>query len=185
MSRKSRKKSAAANGAAPETRFKPKAGPGAVFVDELVSARTGREKRTRNIGEHPLTLAHARGRISDDQFAAGEEVRRLYELRGMSGRDSTMMSAGGGPGARLPFTQSQVDAIRRLDHIRQKLKARDWVIVEKFCGEGWSMAEALRAATVCHPSGVLMRVQEALEELVAARGGGKRTHPFQNGKAQG
>ena len=182
MSRKPRKNKPPANGAAvEETRFKPKAGPNSVFVDELVSARTGREKRTRNIAEHPLTLAHARGRISDDQFAAGEEVRRLYELRGMSGRDSTMMSAGSGSGVRLPFTQSQVDAIRRLDHLRQKLKARDWIIIEKFCGEGWSMAEAVRAATVCHPSGVLMRVQEALEELVMARGGGKRTHPFQDG----
>ena len=67
----------------------------------------------------------------------------------------------------------------------QKLKERDWIIVEKFCGEGWSMAEAVRAATSCHPSGVLMRVQEALEELVAARGGAKRQHPFLNGERGG
>jgi hypothetical protein len=186
MSRKTRKKKGPVVAAEPaEVRFKPKAGPGSVFVDEFVSAKTGREKRSRNIGEHPLTMAHARGRISDDQFAAGEEVRRLYELRSVSGRDSTTMSTGGGSGARLPFTQSQVDAIRRLDRIRQKLKERDWIIVEKFCGEGWSMAEAVRAATSCHPSGVLMRVQEALEELVAARGGAKRQHPFLNGERGG
>jgi len=182
MSRKARRKKGQAADAQPvEARFKPKAGPGSVFVDEFVSARTGREKRSRNIGEHPLSLAHARGKISDDQFAAGEEVRRLYELRSVSGRDSTTMSTGGGSGARLPFTQSQVDAIRRLDRIRQKLKERDWIIVEKFCGEGWSMADAVRAATSCHPSGVIMRVQEALEELVAARGGSKPLHPFQGG----
>lgn len=178
MSRKSRKKKSEVC-AAGEERFKPKAGPGSVFVEEFVSARTGREKRARNVGEHPLTLAHARGRISDEQFAAGEEVRRLYELRGTSGRDSTTMTTGGGGGPRLPFTQSQVDAVRRLERLRQKLKERDWIIVEKFCGEGWSMAEAVRAATLCHPSGVSMRVQEALEELVAARGGPRRTHPYQ------
>src|SRR3974390_3952643 len=91
---------------------RPKPGPGDLYAEELVSAKTGREKRTRNIGEHPLTLAHARGRISDDQFAAGEEVRRLYELRGMSGRDSTMMSAGRGPGARLAVTPKQVGRTR-------------------------------------------------------------------------
>jgi hypothetical protein len=62
-----------------------------------------------------------------------------------------------------------VDAIRRLDHYRARLKQRDWIIVEKFCGEGWSMAEAIRAATACHPSGVLLRLHEALDELVAAR----------------
>lgn len=178
MSRKTRKKKAA--GTPAEERFRPKAGPGAVFVEELVSASTGREKRARNIGEHPLTLAHARGKLSDDQFAAGEEVRRLCELRGASGRDSTLLGTGGGSGTRLPFTQVQVDAIRRLDHLRGRLKARDWIIVEKFCGEGWSMAEAVRAATVCHPSSVVMRVQEALEELAAARRG-RREHPFRGG----
>lgn len=177
MSRKPRKRKEKNAGAAPEARFKPKPGPGSVFVEELVSATTGNEKRTRNIGEHPLTLAYARGKIGEEQFAAGEELRILCELRGVSGRDLTMMGTGGGGAPRMPFTQTQVDAIRRLERIRQRLKQRDWIIVEKFCGEGWSMAEAVRAATACHPSGVLMRVQEALDELVAARG--RRTHPFQ------
>ncbi len=156
-----------------EARYRPKAGPGSVFVEEFASAKTGGEKRLRNVGEHPLTLAHARGKISDEQFAAGEEVRRLYELRGASGRDSTAMNVGGGGGLSMPFTQTQVDAIRRLDRVRARLKTRDWIIVEKFCGEGWSMAESVRAATACHPSGVLLRLQEALDELVAARRGGR------------
>ena len=182
MSRRRRKKSAAAQAggaasmSATEERFRPKPGPGSVFVEE--PAKTGREKRVRNIGEHPLTLAHARGKISDEQFAAGEEVRLLCELRGLSGKDSTTLLSGGAPGPRLPFTQSQLDAIRRLDHIRTRLKERDWIIVEKFCGEGWSMSDSVRAATMCHPSGILCRMQEALEELVAARKG-RRVHPFQ------
>jgi hypothetical protein len=41
----------------------------------------------------------------------------------------------------------------------------------------------VRAATLCHPSGVLMRVQEALEELAAARRG-RREHPFRNDHAR-
>jgi hypothetical protein len=49
-----------------------------------------------------------------------------------------------------------------------QLKARDWIILEKLCCEGWPMADAVRAATLCHPSGVLMRVREALDELVDA-----------------
>ncbi|MGD0190177.1 MAG: hypothetical protein ABSD74_05515 [Rhizomicrobium sp.] len=147
----------------------PKGGPGDVYVEELVSARTGCETRFRNIGEHPLTLAHARGRISDDQFAAGEELRRLYELRVVTGRDSTEMSPGGGTRTDVAFTQTQVEAMRKLGKIRDQLKKRDWVILEKFCGEGWPMADAVRAATVCHRSGVLQRVQEALDELIDAR----------------
>ena len=171
MNRKARKRRGKDDKAAAyeEERYRPKAGPGSVFVEEFVSAKTGNEKRLRNIGEHPLTLAHARGKIGDEQFAAGEEVRRLYELRGMSGRDSTVITIGNGGAQSMPFTQAQVDAIRRLEHFRSRLKTRDWTIVEKFCGEGWSMAESVRAATLCHPSGVLLRLQEALEELVAAR----------------
>lgn len=150
-------------------RYVPKPGPSDVYVKEFLSARTGREERYRNIGEHPLTLAHARGKISDGQFAAGEELRRLYELRGLSGRDSTLMTPGsGGAGPSLAIGEAQLDATRRLERLRSRLKDRDWIIVEKFCGEGWSMAEAVRAATLCHPSGVLYRVQEALDELVAA-----------------
>jgi len=165
-SRKTRSKQSA-----PE-RHVPKAGHSGVYIREFVSARTGREERYRNIGEHPLTLAHARRKISDEQFAAGEELRRLYELRALSGRDSTLMTPGaGGAGACLPITDAQLDAARRLERLRLRLKDRDWAIVEKFCGEGWSMAEAVRAATLCHPSGVLFRVQEALDELVVACGG--------------
>ncbi len=169
MSKRPRKTSAAP--ARPGERFVPKAGPGDLYVREFVSARTGREERFRNIGEHPLTLAHARGRISDAQFEAGEAFRTLWEMRQASGHDSTDMAPGSGGSARLPFTQVQVDAIRRLERWRAQIKRRDWIILEKFCGEGWSMAEAVRAATLCHPSGVLLRVQESLDELIEAREG--------------
>jgi hypothetical protein len=168
MSKHSRKKRSKQS--AP-SRYAPKPGPGDVYVHEFVSARTGREERYRNIGEHPLTLAHARGKITDNQFAAGEELRRLCALREASGRDSLEMAPGSGCGERSGLTDVQIDAMRRLERVRSRLKTRDWIIVEKFCGEGWSMVESVRAATVCHPSGVIFRVQEALEELAAAYGG--------------
>jgi hypothetical protein len=156
---------------APARIAEPKPGPGNIYVREFVSARTGREQRYRNIGEHPLTLAHARGRISREQFAAGDEFRSLCELRLGGSRDSTDIVPGaGGAGAGLCFAQAQIDAVRKLERLRARIKTRDWIILEKFCGEGWSMAEAVRAATLCHPSGVLFRVQEALDELIAALG---------------
>jgi hypothetical protein len=169
MSRKSRARKSRATDTQSMLRVKPKTGPGSVYVEELVSAKTGCELRYRNVGEHPLTLAYARGRLSDAQFSAGDELRSLYELRALSGRDSTNFAPGKGTCTDIPFTQTQVDAIRRLGRIRERLKKRDWIILERFCGEGWSMAEAVRAATVCHRSGVLQRVQEALDELIEAR----------------
>ncbi len=156
----------------PAMRQGPKPGPGAIFVREFVSARTGRKERYRNIGEHPLTLAHARRKISDEQFAVGDEFRSLCELCLGGTRDSTDMVPGaGGAGTGFCLAQAQIDATRKLEGLRVRIKTRDWIILEKFCGEGWSMAEAVRAATLCHPSGVLFRVQEALDELIAARGG--------------
>ena len=171
MNRKPRLRRSRTRDAEATLLLKPKPGPGAVYVEEFVSAKTGRQLRFRNIGEHPLTLAYARNRISDEQYAAGDELRRLYELRALSGRDSTDMAPRGGGCHDMPFTQSQIDAMRRLGHIRERLKARDWIILEKFCGEGWPMAEAVRVATVCHRSGVLQRVHEALDELIEARSG--------------
>lgn len=154
---------------APAARSGPKLGPGGIYIREFVSARTGRQERYRNIGEHPLTLAHARGKIGDEQFSAGEEFRKLCELRLCGTRDSTEMAPGAaGAGADQSFSQLQIDAGRSLARLRSRIKTRDWIILEKFCGEGWSMAEAVRAATLCHPSGVICRVQEALDELIAA-----------------
>ena len=149
--------------------FHPKPGPGDLYVEEFVSARTGRSMRLRNIAEHPLTLAHAKRRISDEQFAAGESLRALFELTARSGLDSTLMTPISGGSADIGVSQSQLDAMRRLFALRERLKRRDWIILEKFCCEGWPMAEAVRAATVCHPSGVLARVCEALDELIEAR----------------
>jgi len=170
MSKKARARRSRAKASGSPRVFRPKPGPGDVYVEELVSAKTGRELRLRNIGEHPLTLAHARGRISDEQFAAGEELRTLYELRGVTGVDSTCMASSvGGGRADMAFAQSQIDAMRRFAQLRDRLKRRDWIILEKFCGEGWSMVEAVRAATVCHRSGVLQRIHEALDELIEAR----------------
>jgi len=166
MSKHQRRKRAAKS---PPTRLAPRPGPGGIYIREFVSARTGRKERYRNIGEHPLTLAHARHKISDEQYAAGDEFRTLCELRLGSSRDSTDMVRGaGGAGAEFCFAQTQIDAARELERLRARMKTRDWIILEKFCGEGWSMAEAVRAATLCHPSGVLFRVQEALDELIAA-----------------
>ncbi|HEY5046727.1 MAG TPA: hypothetical protein VII49_01740 [Rhizomicrobium sp.] len=169
MSRKSRTRKSRTGDAQSVARPRPKPGPGAVYVEELVSAKTGRELRYRNVGEHPLTLAHARGRLSNEQFAAGDELRKLCELRHASGRDSTVFVPGAGVCTDIPYTQTQMDAIRRIGRIREQLKKRDWIILEKFCGEGWPMAEAVRAATVCHRSGVLQRIQEALDELIETR----------------
>lgn len=155
-----------------EEAYRPKAGPGQQFVRELIDARQGHAKRLRNVGEHPLTLAHARGRISDAQFHAGEHYRDLYEKRGRSGRDSTQPVIGGGSGE--PWAQQQVDAIRALSKIERRLTRPNRIIVKFFCGEGWSMAQAVHQAVRCHQDAILSRVCEALDDLDDVIGGRRK-----------
>lgn len=47
-------------------------------------ARRGRRSVTLNLGESPLGWLHARGHLSDTQFAAGECLRRDWETAQLS-----------------------------------------------------------------------------------------------------
>lgn len=157
-----------------EPRFVPKAGPGQVFVEEGTAI-----SKFRNIGEHPLTLAFERGKLlgpGDDvdkataRFESGDRFRTAFERMGRSGRDSTELVgvAGGRSGA--PWSQSQRDAMRFLQRCREDMAPNNFAIVWKFCGEGWAMPDACRAAkVVVHPDGVAYRVREALDDLVQVR----------------
>jgi hypothetical protein len=142
-----------------------KVGPGQIYVRERSGNALNAPMRFNNVGNHPLDLAHARGKILSSLYAAGTEYRDMFELRARSGRDSTDPSPGGA-GSTAPWTQTQADAINQLKDIEHQLKPADLVIVRKFCGEGFSMVEALRAANIPFSAhGVVDRVCEALELL--------------------
>src|SRR5437870_502855 len=74
-----------------------------------ISKVAGAPKAWVNENEHPLTLAHRRNQIGDDEFAAGEVYRVFFEMMGKSGRDSTECSLVGAGGQ--PFSDSQIMAI--------------------------------------------------------------------------
>lgn len=146
-----------------------KAGPGQVLVDEPIAHGSGhgQVKRTRNIGEHQLTLAKARGKITDRQYDAGMVYRALHDLKFRSGRDSTDLDVVSGGGSSTPYTQRQADAMRDLGDIHARLSLTDGKIVENFCGKDYEMTEAVMRITGCHPSGVIYRLREAVDSLVA------------------
>jgi len=154
--------------------------PQGEYEEELIGGGHGHAKRLRRIDEHPLTLAYARGKLGKvnsqqavDRYTAGDIFRSHYERRGRSGRDSTELSVGGGSG-RTPWTQVQANAIHAVAGIERDMYRPNFVIVEKFCGEGWSMSASVAAASVvCHPDGVVARVCEALDDLVSIIGNTK------------
>ena len=82
------------------------------------SARKGRRSATVNLAESPLTWLHARGHLTDAQFAAGEQLRRDYERAqlsaGITMRWDVVRVQGGGD-AGLSSSERQVAAKQRFD----------------------------------------------------------------------
>jgi hypothetical protein len=92
------------------------AGPG----PKLAKGPAGRNRRsvTVNLAESPLTWLHARGRLSDRQFHAGERLRADWEFAQLSA-SLTMrwdpVRIKGGPDAGLSPTERQIAAKARFD----------------------------------------------------------------------
>jgi hypothetical protein len=54
-----------------------------------------------------------------------------------------------------------------LSRIKAQMYKPNFIIVDKFCGEGFSLVESVRAANITvHEDSIASRVCEALDELV-------------------
>ena len=82
-------------------------------------ARTGGRRVTVNIAESPLAWLHARGHLSDVQFAAGECLRRDWEraqlMPGVTMRWDPVQAQGGGADSGLHPCERQLAARRRFE----------------------------------------------------------------------
>lgn len=92
------------------------AGPGS----KPAKGPSGRNRRsvTVNLAESPLTWLHARGRLSDRQFHAGERLRADWEFAQLSPSLTMRWDAvriKGGPDAGLSPTERQFAAKTRFD----------------------------------------------------------------------
>lgn len=155
------------------------------FAEGSVGART----RWRNIGEHPLTMLHARNKLGciDDEespqthdtrprfdcpgcnrLAAGMEFRIAYEMMHGSGKDSTQPRIGGG--MRPDLSEAQQNAGLIVAQIRAKLSRKNYLIVEALCGKGCAARDAILAAQIPFDNHLMPRLQEALDDLVDAVG---------------
>lgn len=79
----------------------------------------GQRRVTVNVAESPLSWLHARGHLSDRQFAAGEALRRDFEagqlMPGMTMRWDPVRVQGGGADRTLNQTERQIAARSRFD----------------------------------------------------------------------
>lgn len=135
--------------------------------DRTLSAVAGAPKGFRNSEEHPLTAALDGHKISQDEFAAGEVFRVLYEARGRSGRDSTEFVVVSGD--HTPFTDAQVNAIKMIQAIERNIENGPWVtIIRAFCGEGDGAPEACMKAGISNPRKTWENIRLSLSKLSTA-----------------
>ncbi len=83
------------------------------------SANTSQRHHTINLAESPLGWLHAHGRVTDQQFAAGELLRRDYERAGLPAHVTMQWDAGPLDGNRRDGSSAhaahagQIDARKR------------------------------------------------------------------------
>lgn len=180
-----RKKAYAMAGTQPDGAeiYHPKVGPGQVFVRELIGADTGHAKHYRNMAHSQLLLAFHRGKLvgpddnrrgaitADDRKNCGERFANWWRTKQAStGQDSTVPRVSGGE--HEPFTERQQIASNQIARVRGRMERSNYRLVEKFCGEDYSMSETLRLTGIAvYPSGRAFRIREALDDLVQAMTG--------------
>jgi hypothetical protein len=149
-------------------------GPDIVIEDEnFANATAGTHTRSRNIGEHPVTLAYKRGQIDSEQHDGAQRLRAFCEAMGRSGKDSTDLERVSSGGEGTPWTATQSAAALELGKIKDRMGGEtnpNYVICRAFCGDGYGMADSVRKAAIpFHPNGVVARVCEALDALIGRR----------------
>lgn len=116
--------------------------------DAQAADGVARRRVTVNHAESPLVWLHGRQLISDLQFAAGEQLRRDYELAQLGPRvtmrwDAAPGGAKGGGAAMMDATDRQIAAKARfhaaVDHLGAGLQDIAWRII--CAGEGMAAAE--------------------------------------------
>ena len=85
----------------------------------------------RSLRDDPLGQMHDRAQITEPQYRAGRQVQADYELSGqgrIAGQDTTREPVDGGGYLRMPVTDSQIAAGRRLDRWRSTLGESGWAV---------------------------------------------------------
>lgn len=90
---------------------------------------------------------------------------------GSSGFDR-VKGGGGTPGAFVDHQRDVKDYWRRVEGA---MGANDWLIIRRVCGENYTVAQAVAAISPAYKFSTLARFREALDSLVAARQGVRRS----------
>ncbi len=158
-------------------------GPAKLHEGHVERALPSGRKAWRNIAEHPLTFAFAKGQLergnprysADDRFKAGDLYRKLCETLGRSGRDCLDLELISRPTG-FQISETKANAMHILARIDARLKPIDRIIVRRVCGEGWRPHVAVRDA--CRHSDYdkasLLRFVEALDALIEAMRAARR-----------
>jgi hypothetical protein len=105
---------------------------------EDAPSNTRKSKAVYNYRESPPSLMYARGKLDAAQYRAAEWFRSVYEAGGSSikAMDWRREPVDGGK-MQDPYTQRRSDAHKTLETVYTFLGPQDYVLIEKFCGQGF------------------------------------------------
>ena len=122
-----------------------------------------------NIGEGPLATMRARHQIDQAQYEAGSWFRETYERTRMG---SMAIDPSREPvdtsGVADPIPDALIDASRQLRAARVELGRPGYQVVERVCGEGYSVKESQHIGGSYEATGWLLRL--ALNALAVWKG---------------
>lgn len=143
-----------------------KAGPNQVFDTEATSNVLGGPRRYKDLNEHPLTLAFYKGRITDQQYAAGNVYRSWYETNEGTLKSCLNINIVAPKFGDYNISEAKWNAGSNLREVHKLLSRRDKIIIEMLCGRGFTPSQAVKAAGIVESTIVSPRVRESLDELV-------------------
>lgn len=159
-----------------------KIGPGQVFIRELIDASSGHAKRFRNVGESALSNAFYRGFLrgaydnesgitAEDRHSAGQRFAKLWAARmaiSTTNFELGLSNVGNDPHW---WTDRKADASEAIHRLQMRMYPKNFQIVQRFCGEDYSMPQSITGVVEVHRNSVVPRVREALDDLVTAMTG--------------
>lgn len=141
--------------------------------DRETSTVAGAPRAWRRLSqlEHAYHLERLGARDSGearDRLDAGRTFTTIWDAAYSAGSDSTQAIGSPGVFRKLPFSERQREALRRLAAIELHLGVRDITILRAVLAHGHSPKEAIALARLCKDTRVTARFCEALDSLADA-----------------
>lgn len=109
-----------------------------------------------------------------DRRDAGKAFVDAWDIRQRGSKDSTDLSRGGCAENADGMTIARLDAIKLLHGWQAHMGANDWMLVQRVCGQNFSIAQAVYEISPGYAKASLARFREALDGLIVGQAAARK-----------